>query len=350
MHCLLLSGGEPPASAGGLTVRFDLWDAGPGELSLPRLMAQRLLRLRREHAAWAYETGARAPEGGRPLAEALKGGSPLSMWWCSTLYERHPKVTPRLHELYLLRALEQLMLERGASSLEARGLDAPCLQALRGLCAARGWAFSAPEPPRKEEKGRLRRAYDATPAPLRALARLVHWLWSVKRLLPRAELPKSKDLTGTVATYFPNVAPELAERGVFRSRYWESLHDALAEEAPEGGRPPVRWLFVRFPSPQGSLRRCLAWRDGFAKRGRDGVSFHYLEEFLGPGDLAQALWRYARVALSSLLRQREARRRFRLPGSLLDLWPLLGADYAESFRGWRCLERCLQQRGMENYV
>ena len=40
----------------------------------------------------------------------------------------------------------------------------------------------------------------------------------------------------------------------------------------------------------------------------------------------------------------------RFEGSRLNFWAYMAGDWAETFRGWRCLERCLQQRGIDNYV
>ena len=131
------------------------------------------------------------------------------------------------------------------------------------------------------------------------------WLWMVRRHLkgPVTLSPTSQP-TGTIATYFPNIDAKLAGEGIFRSRYWESLHDALAEEAGAGQPPAVRWLFVHFPSPQGSLAQCRQWIDGFQRARKSGVSFNYLEEFLSAGDMLQGWLRYARLALASLVAER----------------------------------------------
>ena len=336
---------------GALQASFDAWNVQDGQISIPRETASRLLRIRAEHAALAFELG-KAQAGKPRLCDALKQGSGLSMWWCSLLYERHPKVTPVLYEVYRLRAVELAMLERGCTALAARGLSMPCNQALAAMCRRRGWSFIArEETDAGAGKSRLRKAYEKTPAPLRALARFGWWLWKVRRHLKGpVRLAPSDRPTGTIATYFPNIDAKLAGEGVFRSRYWESLHDALAEEAGAGKPPAVRWLFVHFPSPQGSLAQCRQWIDGFRHARKSGVSFNYLEEFLSAKDILQGWLRYARLALASLAAERAVRGRFRLPSSELDLWPLLQADFAESFRGWRCLERVLQQKGIENYV
>ncbi|MDO5535959.1 MAG: hypothetical protein Q4F72_00305 [Desulfovibrionaceae bacterium] len=349
MQCLLLcQKTDAPAPEGGRRIYFDAWNVQEGDISLPRRMAQELLTIRAEHAAWAYDMG-RLPCAGSTLAEALRGGSELSMWWTSTLYERHPKVSPLLYNVYRLRCLERLLLELGADSLTTRGLDPRCEGAVRAMCRGRGWKVECLERGSVRKTGLVRALYDRCPAFLRAVARFGAWLVQVRRKLPPAELAPSDSKTGTVVTYFPNIDAKAAEEGRLHSRYWESLHAAL-EEGRDGGAPAVRWLFVRFPSPQGSLEQCAAWQESFRKSGCSGISFNYIEEFLRAGDLARAVRRWLALTVASLRAEPAARAAFHFRDSFLDLWPLLGHEYAESFRGWRCLERCLQQQGLENYV
>ena len=351
MHFCLLTAAEcaaHPQQQGCVRIIADAWDVEDGDISLCREMSARLVAIRSEHAAWAYETASVSTRLGT-VARALRQGSSLSAWWCSILYERHPKISPAFHTLYLLRTAELLLCEGGCTALEVHGLDATATAMLQKLCAAKGWEFSSGECAPKKPVSRLRALYEATPAPIRALVRLGLWLVQVKRHLPRTRLAQSAKTTGTIATYFPNIDVKKANEGIFRSRYWESLHDALqAQTGPDA--VPVRWLFVRFPSPQGSLKQCIAWARGFAAKGADGISFNYLEEFLDGRDMLRALVRYVRLMRASLGMQEEIAAHFSFKGSSLDFWPLLAPDYVESFRGWRCLERCLQQQGIENYV
>ena len=236
---------------GATEASLDAWNVPAGAISLPREMTDRLIAIRSEHATWAYETG-RAGAGRGTFADALRGGSSLSMWWCSLLYERHPKVTPELYDVYRLRALEMVMEERGAGGLVTDGLTPACNAALEAMCKARGWSFAknneaAPE----KAQSRLRRVYNRTPAPLRAIARFAWWLWSVRRVVGSCRsLPPSSAPTGTITTYFPNIDVRKAEEGVFRSRYWESLHDALQDDAARETHPPFAGSSCSSPRPR----------------------------------------------------------------------------------------------------
>ena len=369
----LLADGAPPASLAdapsheGLTVHWEGQDVPMGELSLTAQLAEDLCAIRAEHAAWAWDM-ARLRLGGQELQAHLKAGESLSMWWCSLLYERHPKMTPQLYTIYKLRALEKLLDAHGVTELHIHGGDARLRRCLAALCAATGRSFCPHGPATQPPRQRLvRRLYAACPALLRAGLRFVHWWWTVRRKLPFCNefSPATTTSTGdsnnkprptaTIATYFPNLDMEALKAGRFRSRYWEGLHDALnsqaASEAASGLNGHfVRWLFIRFPAPQLSLADCLAARERFRAEGRDGCSFHYLEEFLRPRDILAALARLLRLALVSMRWQGQAMAACQFAGSRLHFGEYIRQDWAESFRGWRGLERCLQYRAFCNYV
>ena len=122
---------------------WNLRDVPGDHISLPALCDARLTEIRREHAAWACRTGLRPVEGAL-LHEHFQAGEKLSMWWCSLLYERHPKMTPLLYEIYKLRTLEHLLDEGGFTALRLVGDDRLC-ETLLALCQATGRQFAVPE-------------------------------------------------------------------------------------------------------------------------------------------------------------------------------------------------------------
>jgi len=319
--------------------------------SVPLALETYLPRIRAELMAWVYELG-KVKVSLEEIQAWLKAGDNLSMWWCSLLFEKHPKMLPGLYAALKLRALELLCEEESCGRLHLVSGDAVLCASLERFCRKKGWRFShsgaGASQKRNAPLSLTARVYYALPALFRAKLRFYHWFWTVKRRLPRAATPRPASGTSTIATYFPNIDTKQAQEGRFRSRYWEALHDALAPGPGENHR--VNWLFIMFPSPQYSLRQCTELVRKFRAEKRDGASFHYLEEFLGLRDMLIAAWRYMRLYINSLRIQRAVRAHFRLPGSQMDFWPYLGTAYVESFRGWRALERCLQRLACVRYV
>lgn len=340
-----------------------VWDKGSvpdGQISIPVELNERLLPIRDELAAWTYETGC-ARINGKLLEEHLRADDNLSMWWCSTLVEKHPKVTHNLFPALKLRALELLMEEKGVTRLElCAPADAePWMEDVLGrFCKATGREFAARRIGGAEEvrptglKARLKECYYRLPAPVKALVRFPAWLWIVRRRLPRTPLSRpalpEDTKPASIVTYFPNIDMTAAKNGRFRSRYWEKLHDAL--EPTEGKPNRVNWVFLYFPAPQCSFPDAIKLRDRFRANGRDGASFHFLEEFLTNGDIAKSLVRFGKLLLSSRAVEPQVKELFRFPGSQMDLWPVLKENWADSTRGWRALERCLMREAFRRYA
>ena len=370
-----------------------VWDRGrvaEGELSVPAFLASRLLPIRDELAAWTYETAHVALPGlcgPRTVEERLRCGDSLSMWWLSTLAEKHPKVTRNLFEALKARALELFMNEHDVRHLVLVTSNRVLARTLSRYCATTGKGFTRVKHEKCQCVAKLgtvlrtglgtalrtawadfgtsarrmvtglrtagRAVYYHIPAPVQAGGRFVHWLATVRRVLPptRDKAPAA-GFSGTIATYFPNIDLGLAREGRFRSRYFENLHDALNDPANSGpnGQHPVNWLFIYFPSPQCTLEEAKALRNGFAASGVDGASFHFWEEFLSWAGLGRALTRYARLVVASLPMDCAIRRHFTFPGSQMDLWPLLKGNWRDSTRGWRALERCLMAEAFTGYA
>lgn len=331
---------------------WDGWEAPEGVLILNSLLEEQIIAIRSEHMLWAFNTGLAAISDGRTLSGALTQGQTPSMWWTSLIYERHPRLSPNLYTIYKLRCLELLLERGGYDTVELRGGDSMLRDVMKALCQSRQTSFIM-QPGKNDPQKEKAHPYWLLPAPLRAIIRYVHWWFTIRRKLrPLGKLPKpQKDiLPATIITYFPNIDLQAAGAGRFRSRYWESLHDILNEEAQKQNSQFVHWLFIRFPSPDFSLTQCAELARHFQQNGRDGLSFSFLEQFLDGKGLCSSLARWLRLSVASLILQRDFSQLCRFNNSKLNFWPYMRAQWAESMRGWRCLERCLHNNALLRFA
>ena len=340
-----------------------------GHLSVPALVEAHFTDIRREYITWAHETGLTRPaRSTRNLRELLAVGDTFSHWWFTTLAEKHPKICRNLYEVTKLRALELAIEDARADHVCLVTDDTVLTGILLRFCAATGRRFelhpakmatgtgAAPEvaaAPRSA-KQRLAALYYRLPAPVQAVARLGAWLLREKRLLPaapeatgKARLP-AHPRPSTVATYFPNIDVQAAKQGRLRSRYWESLHDAL--DPQQGGVHGVTWLFIFEPTPHYSLADAIRLRDEFRARKQDGIAFHFIEEFLTPATIAREVLHYCRMAFRAARLTRHVAGQCRLPGSRMDFWPYMERNWAESTRGWLGLQRRLMRAAFRRYA
>lgn len=362
MSGMAILAGAREAPEGFLPVHWSRRDVPEGHLSLPTLLEDRLIQIRTEHMRWAWEVGVDTTPNGQTLAGMLECGAMPSMWWTSLIYERHPKLSPNLYPIYKLRRLEMLIGEEGIESVLLLNGDRRLDAVLAAMCSSLGVRYrqSGTSAGKAAATSLKRKIYQVIPAPLRALLRLGHWWWNIRRHLPPLkdtapgwETRAAESLpTATITTYFPNIDIKEAGEGRFRSRYWESLHAALNHQAnyeKPGGPHFVRWLLIRFPSPQLNFSQCRKLRDLFQARGKDGLSFNYLEEFLTPTALREAVRRWWRIRAKSLELEPAFQTKCHFRDSKLNFWPYIKEQWAESFRGWRSLERCLQNQAFRNY-
>ena len=333
-----------------LIVHWAGWLSTNKTFSLPKILAAKFLQIRQEHTAWAWEM-AKLPILGEPLAQLLAPTDHPSMWWCSLLYERHPKMTPVLYTLYLLRALEIFLDEKEITHLTFIGQDKVVAHALANLAqeTRRTFTFEQIHLP-SPKPSILKLIYQKLPAKVRAIVRLIHWYLTIKRKITKAPIQKGPNQTATIVTYFPNIDLKAKENGRFISKYWEGLHKLLNDHAKKRGEHFVRWLFIRFPAPQMTLDQCVSFRDTLNEKGLDGLSFNYLEEFLSPKDIWACFKNYIFIARQSQKIAPDIKEHFHLPNSKLNFWHLFKPDYQETFQGYRSLERCLQSIGLKNYL
>lgn len=353
MKTLLVLDGPCPEDKKPEAAHVVLWNGDGTGQSLAQTVAERLLPLREELNAWTVDMG-QTPILGRSVESWLAGGEPLSMWWCATLTEKHPKITLRLFDVLKARALELIAREEAVEDVVLVSSDAALIETLTQFCAQAGYGFrlitpakTTPTKPPLFSKERLKAEYYALPAHTKALVRFPAWLWQYRRRLPHTTVPRPQDVTQTsLVTYFPNIDLARAKDGRYRSRYWESLHDLLTRK----GRAAVNWVFLFFPSSQCDLKQALALRDAFAANGTDGLTFHFLEEFLTCSAVYRAWQRSRLLRYAARKIEPQARELFVFRDSVLNFWPLLKENWYDSFEGWRCLERCLHYEAFKGYA
>ncbi|MBR4742331.1 MAG: hypothetical protein IK079_05490, partial [Desulfovibrio sp.] len=341
MNAILTLSKQRPQNKASLVLFWQEWDVQEGDISLPNELEKELIALRTEHASFAFQLG-QTTILGQSIADHFLASTP-SMYWCSLIYERHPKMTPNLYTIYKLRLVEKFLDKKNIKHLTLIGHDDRLATVLKDLLAAKNRGFTYQKegsPPPKEPF--LKRFYHALPPILRTGIRFLHWLTTVKRKLPKRPLP-IYDNTASIVTYFPNIDLNKAEKGRFYSHYWEELHTLLEKQ-------PIRWLFVRFPSPQMHLDAYIAFLRQAEKKALDGVSFSYIEEHLGCGDILHSLKTYFALRKTAKKLSTKIPSLFHFANSALNFWPYAKDDWEESFCGWRALERCIQNRGIQNYV
>ncbi len=321
-----------------------------------------------QHLAHVYLTEQR-----QELHSHLEAGDTLSQWYLSLLYEKHPKMLPHLYNACKLRAFECL-LETHCPQCTHIVLHVPDPQthiALQEFCQKTGKQYTySPIPQKKwslqswakrlwaclaDIKLLGKKLFFRLPHFWQAFIRFGHWLYSMRHLrkrCPHTATISTAQAQVSIATYFPHIHKEQAEQGIFRSHYFENLHETLHTFMQEKN-VHIQWLFIRINSAQATLSESITLKNtlqSVSLRENTPQSFHYLEEFLHAKDIAQALKRFLTLAWRSRRVENSIAPFFVWPQSAMPLWAHSKDAWRASFQGWRCLERCLQRQASKNYA
>ncbi len=331
---------------------------------------------------------------GQTLQSELEAGDALSFWYISLLYEKHPKMLPGLFDACKTYAIERLLHAYAphCTHIILHAHDPQLRLTLTTFCKNTGRTFTAltakkPWYVRKKDHWPTlskvfqtlqrasryiswhtawhttwRKLFFALPHPCQALLRFAHWLYALRKLLSffghkNSKLSPQAQGHVSIATYFPHMDMAQAKQGIFRSAYFEHLHDLL-HQALTKKNVHIHWLFIRVNSAQLPLKQSIQLQQHLhytAQTKQELHSFHHVEEFLRFRDMGAALIRYLRLAWRSRRREKEIEQLFLWPSHAtaqgsMPLWPYMQKHWRAGFQGWRCLERCLQRRAFMAYA
>ena len=88
----------------------------PHQESIPQKVEEQALQLKNDYLAWVYDLG-RYKVNNQTLPFHLQLFENLSFWWTTEIAAKNPFISPNIYQVFKLRALEQLYLEKGCEGL-----------------------------------------------------------------------------------------------------------------------------------------------------------------------------------------------------------------------------------------
>ncbi len=345
------------------------WDAAPEEYETGHCLSSYChehSESLREHIATLMQNVGRRQVEGKEVQAWLSFDDSLSPWYTSLLFEKHPQILPHLFAACKLHAFIHLIEKDlpACTHMVLHVADRRLREALQHYCQEKNITFSYAPPDKKNfsfkplpVKKHLIKLFTCLPTFCQSLLRFGHWLWILRRLIGKKTqckpLCRTKALEqNTIATYFPHVHRDLAQKNIFRSSYWEILHEPL-ERVIKKGTMHIHWLFIRVNSAQYFLKKSITLKEALQKKAEQegrSESFYYVEEFLSFTDIRRAFRHYILIKKRAAHIENKLHKAWTLGSSTLSLWPFFRDAWQESFGGWRCLERCLQQEAFKGYA
>jgi surface carbohydrate biosynthesis protein (TIGR04326 family) len=302
-------------------------------VAIPKLVEDNADVLKARYLAWIYDLGEKRIDGKR-LVDHLQLRQGFSYWWMTAIAQKFTYAgSPHITDAIRLMAFDTWATEHTFGRVVLTSSNRPLAACMRLWCARLGVEFDwRRSPTQAVHVSLVRRAYQASPHALRAIAQFVFYF--VDRWPLRGVGLKEWGQTEGQVTFFSyllNLVPNATIEGRFESRYWANLPAELQKYGCK-----TNWLHIYLVDPlQHPTPGIASQKIAQFNHTGSGEQVHVsLDSFLS-----------ARVGFKSLLDW------FRLAwagGKLepaisavtsngLSLWPLYAKEWHESMVGNRSL-------------
>jgi len=309
--------------------------------SIPRKADEQSEETKAEYYAWIYDLG-RFQVDGKPLVAFLKVFSNLSYWWMTFTASKSPYASDSPYTVFKLRALERLYFARDCSGLIYCGNNRALSETLEDWCRTQAHPYKRFETRIKvtsREQG-VRKWLRKLPHWIQALACLIKSWYTRYKYLGSIGLEKANRLKNdggiTIVNYFPNIDVEKIKRGEYWSRYWESLHPVL-DQLPL----KVNWVWLYFENSDFQFKEAARLRDACNQSSPEKHRHFFIEEFVTPCVLLQALKLYLEIYRKGL-GLKGARKAFGFPGSKMNFFPIMEREWKASLFGNLAMDNAMR--------
>lgn len=317
-------------------------DVPDGHISIPLMVEKQSDDLRTEYLRWIHDLGEHQIDG-RSLREHLELDKNFSFWWMTLIAEKSPVKSPGIYMIFKLRVLEQLYSFSDNRGIVLCSGNRILHRILSDWCQKIGHPYRWVKPQVSHTSSfTVRKMFRRLPHIIHAIVFLFRKLWTVRLLLAKAKISSKNNHQITIVTYFPNIDQQLAEQGIFRSRYWEDLHSLL-----DKGRFTVNWVWIYAKSDECSFKEAVELRQQFVNNAKGKAYYYFIEEFLSFQSLMVSLKFYLRL-LKAINKLKSIRNQFHFTNSSLNFFDVMAQDWKLSLMGVVAMNGCLQLANFQN--
>jgi surface carbohydrate biosynthesis protein (TIGR04326 family) len=322
----------------GVVVSWSDMVVSSGIISLPATTEEQAVGLKAEFLRWLHELG-KTEVDGQSLVSHLKIFDNLSFWWLTSVAEKSPFLCGSIFRIFKLRALEKIYADNQCQRLVYRGKSKLLHSVLKAWSLDLGhsykWAPPSVDSSVRSSDGFGRKLIRKLPHFLQGIAWLAKkWFGMWRHVKPSKEKCDSTHRP-TIVTFFPNVHMDQLDKGNFRSKYWEKLHDYLEKE-----KTPVDWVWFYFGSKDLSFEKSVKLKDKCNQNPNSNQRFFLLEEFLGCGGLWKIFFLYLKLRRKAH-GLNHLRKAFCFPGSKINFFPIMEDDWNHSLFGVGAIEKII---------
>jgi surface carbohydrate biosynthesis protein (TIGR04326 family) len=310
-----------------------------GVISLPIKTEEQAISIKAEFLSWVHELGNTVVDG-QSLISHLKIFNNLSFWWMTLVAEKSPFLCDSIFQIFKLRTLEKIYLDKGCEGLVYRGNHKQLHTVLKTWSFEMGhyyqWIPSPSDNPIPSSEGFREKLIRKTPHIFQGIAWLIkQWFerWRHVNSIHSNSKKNDQAQRPTIVTFFPNIHLDLAKEGKFRSKYWEKLHDYIERE-----NIPVDWVWFYFRSKDISFQKSIELKNKFNQNPSNNQRYFLLEEFISRGELWKCFTLFIRLRRKTR-RLNHLKKSFCFSGSKINFFPIIEDNWSYSFWGKGAVEK-----------
>ena len=330
---VLLDEGARWEGSAKIVAHWTGYEAPSPQVSIPLLMEDKALQIKKEYLAWIHDLG-RTKIQGQTVTKILKIFDNLSYWWLTTLAVKSPYDSDSIYSVFKLRTLESVYFDNECSGLIYCGNNALLDKTLKEWCEKLGHCYqryNVSEKYKRPIKKGVRWWLRKFPGWVQALAHLIKNWYLRYRYINSIKTndvgPLGKENAVTIVNYFPNFDQEKSKGNQFYSNYWQSLHSVF-DEIPV----KINWVFFYFDTAGFSFQNAIHFLKGFNDNSSKKHQYFILEEFLTFPVLVKAIKLYFCI-YSKGKRLGELRKEFCFSDSQMNFFPFMEKEWKVSLFG-----------------
>lgn len=297
-------------------------------LSLLKYIDEHDFLIKDRYLSFIHEIG-EYQNGKISVIDRLQIESGFSFWWMTLFVEKSPWKQESILKVLKLFAIEEILRSEKYSGLRLVGTDDSVATVIENLCKKISITFIY-EPIKLESNNLgsiVRTSYIGSIT--ESFLTLGKYMISLLKQGKKQNLYWAHNENAVFfCSYFFHLDGRLLERGIFYTKFWESLHKLIPKMGLKANWLQIYYKHDKMPTPKDAQKALTSFNKRSANEGNHAL----LENYLNWKDLVVVLFRYLKLWFT-YFSFRSIKNAFCTTGSDLDLWPVMKKDWRASITG-----------------
>lgn len=267
--------------------------------------------------------------GGISVIDLLQIERDFSYWWMTSLVEKSPWKQKSILTVLKLFAIEQILNSGQYSSLRLVGSDNSVAKVIKNLCEKKSISFHFEQTNSVNVSCGCRIKSSCIGFITESFLVVVKYIITlIKQRNPKGLVWHNSEKSVFFCSYLFNLDNKLLEKGIFYTRFWESLHKLIPQMGLKANWLQIYYKHDKIPNTKIAQETLNTFNKRSEKEGTHALLHNYLKW----KDIFITLSKYFQLVFIYIY-IRNIKKAFCICESDLDLWPVMKIDWRSSIIG-----------------